>query len=65
MSPMFLQPVDIVERNKLPQLIDSVMADSGFDVQDMFVPINVTVNIPPLFRKNIRRNGDQRSKYFK
>ena len=27
------------------------MADKGFDVQDMFAPMNVTVNIPNFFRK--------------
>ena len=39
----------IVERSNLTQMVDqgdSVMVDKRFDVQDMFSPMNVTVNIP-------------------
>ena len=30
---------------------DSVMADKGFNVQDIFAPYNVSINIPAFFRK--------------
>ena len=43
----------IVERSSLPSLCDSgdsIMADKGFAVQDMFAPFNVQVNIPTFFR---------------
>ena len=30
---------------------DSVMADKGFDVQDSFAPVDVTVNIPTFTEK--------------
>jgi len=29
---------------------DSIMADKGFDVQDIFAPYDVTVNIPTFFK---------------
>jgi hypothetical protein len=44
----------IVERSDLPRrcdIGDSVMADKGFDVQDLFAARDVTVNIPTFFRK--------------
>lgn len=44
----------IVERSDLPDRCDSgdsVMADKGFDVQDLFANRNVAVNIPSFFRK--------------
>ena len=44
----------IVERSHLIDTMDpgdSVMADKGFDVQDLFAPYDVTVNIPTFFRK--------------
>ena len=47
----------IVERSGLTNLLepgDSVMADKGFDVQDIFAPYNVTVNMPTFFRKKNR-----------
>jgi len=47
----------IVERCGLSQLLepgDSLMADKGFDVQDIFAPYDVTVNIPTFFRKRNR-----------
>ena len=39
----------IVERSSLPEMCDgqdSVMSDKGFDVQDIFAPYNIAVNIP-------------------
>ena len=30
---------------------DSIMADKGFNVQDLFAPYDVTINIPTFFRK--------------
>ncbi len=50
----------IVERSSLPQMCDngdSVMSDKGFDVQDMFAPYNVQVNIPTFFKKCNRMSG--------
>ena len=44
----------IVERSSLPRMCDpkdSVMADKGFNVQDIFAPYDVTVNIPTFFKK--------------
>jgi len=46
----------IVERSNLPAMCaahDSVMADKGFNVQDLFAPYDVTINIPTFFRKKI------------
>ena len=51
----------IVERSNLPQYCDtgdSIMADKGFDVQDIFAPYNVTINIPTFFVKKNRMCGD-------
>lgn len=36
---------------------DSVMADNGFNVQDLFAPSNVTINIPTFFHKKNRMTG--------
>ena len=47
----------IVERSTLPQSCDqgdSIMSDKGFNVQDIFAPYDVTVNIPTFFRKQNR-----------
>ena len=33
---------------------DSIMADKGFNVQDLFVPYDVAVNIPTFFNKENR-----------
>jgi len=47
----------IVERTNLRAITDpgdSVMADKGFDVQDLFAPVDVTVNIPTFFKKRNR-----------
>ena len=50
----------IVERSVLTSMCDpgdSIMADKGFDVQDIFAPVDVTVNIPTFFRKKNRMTG--------
>lgn len=47
----------IIERSPLTSLMDTgdeMMVDKGFDVQDIFAPLNVTVNIPTFFRKKNR-----------
>lgn len=52
----------IVERSGLPSLCqahDSVMADKGFNVQDLFMANDVTVNIPTFFRKKNRLSASQ------
>lgn len=44
----------IVERSNIPAMCDpgdSVMADKGFNVQDIFAPYDVSINIPAFFRK--------------
>ena len=48
----FARDRHIVERSNLTQMVDqgdSVMADKGLDVKDMFAPMNMTANIPTLF----------------
>ncbi|XP_061172021.1 uncharacterized protein LOC133181552 [Saccostrea echinata] len=43
----------IVERSSLMNLCDkgdSIMADKGFNVQDLFAPHDVTINIPTFFK---------------
>ena len=50
----------IVERSNIVQLCepgDSVMADKGFNVQDLFARMNITVNIPTFFKKRNRISG--------
>ena len=50
----------ICERSKLLTLCDkgdSIMADKGFNVQDLFAPYDVTINIPTFFRKKNRMTG--------
>ncbi len=50
----------IVERSDLTTKLDptdSIMADKGFDVQDIFAPMDVTVNIPTFFKKQNRMPG--------
>ena len=47
----------LVERSPLLDLCepgDSVMSDKGFNVQDLFAPKNITVNIPTFFKKRNR-----------
>ena len=36
---------------------DTIMADKGFDVQDIFAPIDVNINIPTFFKKKNRMTG--------
>jgi len=36
---------------------DSIMADKGVNVQDIFAPFNVTINIPTFFKKKNRLTG--------
>ena len=33
------------------------MVDKGFDIQDIFAPVDVTINIPTFFRKKNRMSG--------
>lgn len=50
----------ICERSNLLTLCDkgdSIMADKGFNVQDLFAPYDVTINIPTFFRKKNRMTG--------
>ncbi len=50
----------IVERSALMTLCDpgdSIMADKGFNVQDLFVPRKVSINIPSFFKKKNRMSG--------
>jgi hypothetical protein len=52
----------IIERSQLSSMCDpgdSVMADKGFNVQDLFATNDVTVNIPTFFRKKNRMSGRQ------
>jgi DDE superfamily endonuclease/Helix-turn-helix of DDE superfamily endonuclease len=52
----------IIERSGLPSMCDagdSVMADKGFNVQDLFARNDVTVNIPTFFKKKNRLSGRQ------
>ncbi|KAK3880942.1 hypothetical protein Pcinc_014592 [Petrolisthes cinctipes] len=47
----------ICERSSLVNKVesgDSIMADKGFNVQDMFIEPNVEINIPEFFRKKTR-----------
>ena len=51
----------IVERSSLLQACDSgdaIMADKGFNVQDLFIPFNVVINIPTFFKKKNRLTGE-------
>lgn len=52
----------IIERSNLPEKCDpgnSVMADKGFSVQDLFAPHDVQVNIPAFFTKKNRLTEKQ------
>ena len=52
----------IVERSSLPKMCDpkdDIMADKGFNVQDIFMSSQVTINIPTFFRKKIECLGRQ------
>lgn len=47
----------ICERSELTRIIesgDSIMADKGFNVQDIFMGSNVLINIPEFFKKKTR-----------
>ena len=44
----------IVERSNLTRICDpkdSLMADKGFNVQDIFAPFDVQINIPEFLRE--------------
>ena len=48
----------IVERSNLPEMCtagDSVMAGKGFNVQDLFAPRDVHVNIPGILQQEKTR----------
>jgi hypothetical protein len=50
----------IVEHSNIVQLCepgDNVMADKGFNVQDLFARMDVTVNLPTFFKKRNRISG--------
>ena len=50
-----------VERSNLFTLCDpgdSIMSDKGFNVQDLFAPFHVAINIPTFFRKRNRLTGN-------
>ena len=52
----------VVERSNLPDMCqpkDSIMADKGFNVQDLFAANDITVNIPTFFTKKNRMSGKQ------
>ena len=51
----------LIERSNVPAACDpgdSVMADKGFDVDDIFIPFNVSVNIPSFFKKQNRISSE-------
>jgi hypothetical protein len=51
----------IVERSTLTSLLepgDQIMADKGFNVEDLMLPYQVTVNMPTFFKKKNRLSGD-------
>ena len=51
----------IVERSELSTLCepgDSIMADKGFNVQDLFVTAGVTINIPEFFKRKNRISNE-------
>ena len=50
----------IVERSQLTALTDpgdAIMDDKGFNTQDIFAPMDVTVNIPTFFKKKNRMSA--------
>ena len=63
-SPLFggsTSDRQIVERSNLFSMCDpgdSIMADKGFNVQDLFAPFDVSINIPTFFRKRNRLTGN-------
>ncbi|XP_052788486.1 uncharacterized protein LOC128223234 [Mya arenaria] len=51
----------IVERSSLAKMCDkkdSIMADKGFNVQDIFAPHDVFINIPTFFKKKNRMSNE-------
>ena len=51
----------IVERSALTSMCslnDSIMADKGFNVQDIFAPFDIHINIPTFFKKKNRMNSE-------
>ena len=51
----------IVERSALTSMCstkDSIMADKGFNVQDIFAPFDIQINIPTFFKKKNRMNSE-------
>jgi hypothetical protein len=51
----------IVERSTLLKQVepkDSIMADKGFDVQDIFAPLDVAINMPTFFKKKNRLSAE-------
>lgn len=51
----------IVESTGFPKLFvpnDEVMADKGFNVEDLFIPYHVRINIPTFFTKKNRMSSD-------
>ena len=58
----FVRLLEVVERSSLPEMCDasdSVMADKGFNVQDLFAARDIHVNIPTFFKKKNRMSGRQ------
>ena len=59
-SPAFVGSTSdrqIIERSNIPSMCDpgdSIMADKGFNVQDIFAPYDVAINIPAFFKKQNR-----------
>lgn len=50
----------IIERSDLMEMCDpgdSIMADKGFDVQDIFAPYRVKINIPTFFKNKNQFSG--------
>jgi hypothetical protein len=50
----------IVERSELKTICnpgDSLMADKGFNVQDIFAPKDISINIPTMFKRKNRMSG--------
>ena len=51
----------LIERDNLDQKCDpkdSIMADKGFNVQDLFAPYDIGVNIPQFFKKKNRMTNE-------
>ena len=50
-----------VERSSLPSMCDpgdEIMTDKGFNVEDMFIPYHVAINIPTFFKKKNRMSNE-------